>query len=132
MQNATYASKMSEALQYCDKSVLLAADDTFVLNEIGFVYFHNAKYKEAEPLFQRSLKIFESSFDTDHPNVARGLNNLAGLMLATNRLDEAGPLCRRAVRIFEVSLGLEHPTTLRAKKNLGIFLDKYSEWKKED
>ena len=41
--------------------------------------------------------------------MARGLNNLAQLLQATNRLSEAEPLMRRALPIDEQSFGEDHP-----------------------
>jgi len=46
------------------------------------------------------------------------LNNLAALLLATNRLSEAEPLKKRALKIFEDSLGLDHPKTKTVRNNL--------------
>jgi hypothetical protein len=42
-------------------------------------------------------------------NVAIRLNNLAGLLRATNRLAEAESLYRRALAIDEKSFGPDHP-----------------------
>jgi hypothetical protein len=53
----------------------------------------------------------EKSFGPDHPKVARGLNNLAGLLSATNRLPEAEPLHRRELAIAEKSFALDHQFT---------------------
>jgi hypothetical protein len=67
---------------------------------------------EAEPLYRRALAIDELSYGPDHPDVARDLNNLAGLLRATNRLAEAEPQYRRTARIlveFVRSTGHEHP-----------------------
>ena len=58
---------------------------------------------------RRALAIDEASFGPDHPNVAIGLNNLAALLRATNRLAEAEPLMRRALAIDEASFGPDHP-----------------------
>ena len=47
-----------------------------------------------------------------HPQVATGLNNLAQLLKATNRLAEAEPLMRRMVGIFlnfTQRTGHQHP-----------------------
>ena len=58
------------------------------------------------------LAIDERSYGPEHPDVASDLNNLAGLLQATNRLAEAEPLMARAVRIlsrFQRSTGHEHP-----------------------
>jgi len=67
---------------------------------------------------KRALKIDEASFGADHPNVATGLNNLAQLHWATNRLDLAEPLARRAYDIMKTSLGEEHPKTRTVLGNL--------------
>jgi len=109
IQNASYAGKPQDALQYCDILTNLAGSDSLIINNVANVYYQNAKYKEAEPLMQRALKIDEASLGKDHPNVAIDLNNLAQLYKATNRLKEAEPLMQRALKIDEASLGKDHP-----------------------
>jgi hypothetical protein len=55
----------------------------------------------------------EASYGADHPNVARGLSNLAGLLRVTNRLSEAEPMYRRDLAIlvqrFRSSNHMEEP-----------------------
>jgi hypothetical protein len=60
---------------------------------------------------RRALAIDEASFGTDHPDVARDLNNLAQLLKTTNRLADAEPLLRRALAICIKSLGPDHPSS---------------------
>jgi tetratricopeptide (TPR) repeat protein len=82
---------------------------------------------EAEPLFRRALAIDEKSFGPEHPNVARGLNNLAVLLRATNRLAEAEPLFRQALRIlaeFGHRTGHEHSLTLPSPPFLLVALQR--------
>jgi len=55
-------------------------------------------------------------------NVARDLNNLAGLLQATNRLAEAEPLMRPGLAIFVQSLGTEHPNTNIVGNNFIVLL----------
>jgi len=110
MQNASYAGKPQDALQYCEQLEPLAGNDSLILNNMALVYLENAKYKEAEPLMRRALEIDEKSLGTEHPKVAIRMNNLALLLKETNRLGEAEPLMRRALAIFRASLGVEHPT----------------------
>ncbi len=50
------------------------------------------------------------------------LNNLAALLLATNRLAEAEPLMRRALAIDESSYGPEHPDVASCLINLALLL----------
>jgi tetratricopeptide (TPR) repeat protein len=118
MQNASYAGRPRDALQYCDKLRTLAANDSLIINEIALVYYENAKYKEAEPLMKRALKIDEASLGKDHPDVATDLNNLGQLYQDTNRLKEAEPLMKRALKIDEASLGKDHPKVAIDLNNL--------------
>ena len=53
------------------------------------------------------------------------LNNLAGLLSATNRLAEAEPLYRRALAIDEKSFGPEHPNVARGLNNLAVLLQRH-------
>jgi hypothetical protein len=49
---------------------------------------------------RRGRSIEEASYGQDHPRVATQLNNLACLLIDTNRLGEAEPLSRRVLAIF--------------------------------
>ena len=62
---------------------------------------------------RRALAIDEQAYGPDHPSVATRLNNLAGLLQATNRLAAAEPLYRRALAIDEQAYGPEHPASPR-------------------
>ena len=52
--------------------------------------------------------------------MAADLNNLAGLLYDTNRLEEAEPLFRRALAIWEKSLGPDHPYTMSVRESLAV------------
>ena len=67
------------------------------------------RYDEAEPLLKRSLVVSKKAFGPDHPNVAAGLKNLAGVYRDQGRYAEAEPLFKRALAIAEVALGPGHP-----------------------
>lgn len=69
-------------------------------NHYGGWLYQQARHQAAEPLLRRALAIDEETFGPDHPKVAVPLNNLASLLLATNRLAEAEPLMRRALVIL--------------------------------
>ena len=74
---------------------------------------------------RRALAINEASYGTDHPSVATGLNNLAALLQATNRLGEAEPLMRRNLTIlvsFTEKVGKLHPNLRIALVNYGGLL----------
>ena len=71
---------------------------------------------------RRALAIDETSYGSDHPNVAIRLNNLAQLLQATNRLADAEPLMRRALAIDEKSYGSDHPEVATDLNNLARLL----------
>ena len=58
----------------------------------------------------------------EHPDVARSLNNLAGLYRAQGKYAEAEPLYRRALAIDEKALGPEHPDVARTLGNYADLL----------
>src|SRR5271165_5286398 len=95
---------------------------TQIMNELGLWLNNRAEHGEAEPLYRRALAIDEKSFGPEHPNVARGLINLAELLRATNRLAEAEPLYRRALAIDEKSFGPDHPDVATGLNSLGGLL----------
>jgi predicted ATP-dependent protease len=67
-------------------------------------------------MYRRAIAIIETSYGPDHPNVATCLNNLAGLLQATNRLSEAERMLRRGLVIlvrFTQTAGYQHPDLLK-------------------
>ncbi len=101
-----------------------------LLNQLGLAYHDNGQYAEAEPLFRRSLKIWEQQLGPEHPNVAISLDNLALLLISQGKYAEAEPLCRRALAIFDKQLGSEHLDVAINLNNLASLLEsqgKYSE-----
>ncbi|MCY2987443.1 MAG: tetratricopeptide repeat protein [Planctomycetota bacterium] len=92
------------------------------LSHLGLFHYERAEYDAAEPVFHRALAIDEQSFGPEHSNVAVGLNNLAQLLQATDRLGEAEPLMRRALAIDEQSFGPEHPNVAIGLDNLALLL----------
>jgi hypothetical protein len=80
---------------------------------------------EAEPIFRRALAIDEAVYGDTHPNVARDLNNIGGLLLDDNRPAEAEPLMRRSasihLRFFAVN-GRPHPHCMNAVHGFEVVL----------
>ncbi len=69
------------------------------LNNLGLVYDAQGKYTEAEPLYKRSLAIWEKALGPEHPDVATSLNNLAELYRGQGKYADADPLYNRALAI---------------------------------
>jgi tetratricopeptide (TPR) repeat protein len=68
------------------------------------------------------LAIVEKALGPDHPDTAKSLNNLAGLLEAQGDLAAARPLYERALAISERTLGLDHPDTATVRGNLAMLL----------
>ncbi|MCX6872683.1 MAG: tetratricopeptide repeat-containing protein [Verrucomicrobia bacterium] len=100
----------------------MPAPTAHLLNQVGVLYYTKAQYAGAEPLYRRSLAIDEAALGNGHPNVARDLNNLAALLLATNSLPEAELLMRRALALDEAAFGPDHPKVARNLNNLAQLL----------
>jgi hypothetical protein len=75
---------------------------------------------------RRALAIDEASYGIDHSRVATGLNNLAQLLQASNRLAEAETLMWRALGILIsfTQQGFQHPNLEAGLSNyLSLLLD---------
>ncbi|HEY6342498.1 MAG TPA: tetratricopeptide repeat protein [Bryobacteraceae bacterium] len=94
-----------------------------LLNEAACYLLDRAQYREAEPLYQKSLAIAEKVFGPDYPETASRLNNLAELYRDQGRYGEALPLYQRALAIAEKALGADHPRTATCLNNLAALYD---------
>jgi len=100
----------------------IGTDIGHAANQIACFLNNAALYVEAEPLYRSFLMLKEKSSGKDHPIIATGLNNLAGLLHLTNRTEEAEPLYCRALSIYEKNYGKEHPNVAAALNNLAQLL----------
>ena len=87
-------------------------------HQAAYYLKQRAFFKEAEPLYQRSLAIYEKILGPDHPNVATGLNNLAEIYRDQTKYAEAEPLYRRSLAIYEKELGPDDPQVAGTLNNL--------------
>ena len=69
------------------------------LNNLAELHRTQGKYAQAEPLYTRSLAIWEKALGPNHPDVATSLENMAALFRKTGREKEAGALEKRAAAI---------------------------------
>lgn len=58
----------------------------------------------AEPLYERSLAIYEKALSPDHPTVALSLNNFAVLYDDQGKYAQALPLARRASAVYRLRI----------------------------
>ena len=66
------------------------------LNNLANLYIVQARYKDAEPLYKRSLAILERKVGPNHPNIVQILNNMAALYENMGKMKEAAELLERA------------------------------------
>ncbi|MGB3188457.1 MAG: CHAT domain-containing protein, partial [Limnoraphis sp.] len=90
------------------------------LNNLALLYSDQGRYDEAEPLYQRSLAIYEKALGGNHPDVANSLHNLALLYRDQGRYSEAEPLYQRSLAIREKALGENHPDVAQSLNNLAL------------
>ena len=77
--------------------------------EQGGALYQAGQYEQAIPFWQKALELGEREFGPEHPDIAKGLNNLALLYAAQAHYAEAEPLYKRALAILEEALGPDHP-----------------------
>src|SRR6476659_2636040 len=80
------------------------------LNNLAALYHGQGRYPETEPLYKRSLAVWETALGPDHPEVGNALNNLA--MLAYTQSDWA-----RATDYWRRSTGI---ISRRSERGLGV------------
>ena len=72
-----------------------------LLSKAGVYLYERAQYAEAEPLYRRSLDIYEKALGPEHLDTATVLVDYADLMRKLNRENEAAKLEARAKEIRE-------------------------------
>jgi CHAT domain-containing protein/Tfp pilus assembly protein PilF len=90
------------------------------LHNLAILYKEQGKYREAEPLYQRALRIKERILGPEHPSVADSLNSMATLDWKRGKYAEAEPLYERALAIRETVLGLQHADVAASLQNLAL------------
>jgi Tfp pilus assembly protein PilF len=92
------------------------------LNKLGELCRVEGRPGEAEKLWKRAIRNWETTFGPEHPISASALNNLGMLYSDQGRVDEAEALFRRALAIQQKAFGAEHPDVARMMNNLaGVY-----------
>ncbi|HEX9879215.1 MAG TPA: tetratricopeptide repeat protein, partial [Candidatus Binatia bacterium] len=90
----------------------------------GLRHLENGTLDEAEPLFQRALRINEKVLGPYHPSLVRDLNNLARLYQTQGRYRLAEHLLKEAALIREKALGPENPAVAESLNSLAVLYKK--------
>jgi TPR repeat protein len=87
-----------------------------------YALYMQKRYAEALPIAQEALRLAESTFGPEHPNVASSLHGVASIYLAQGKFAEAEPFYRRTLAIGVKVLGPDHPDVGRMQSSLARVL----------
>ncbi|MFN6153666.1 MAG: tetratricopeptide repeat protein, partial [Dolichospermum sp.] len=111
--------------------VSMVADEiSWVFEGLGRFYKVQGLYQVAGFWYQQWVKVNQTLFTSDHPDVATSLNNLALLYDSQGRYSEAEPLSLDALKMRRRLFTGDHPDVATSLNNLALLYDsqgKYSE-----
>jgi tetratricopeptide (TPR) repeat protein len=87
------------------------------LDRLAQTYHTQGDYRNAAPLYEKSLRIVERVLGKQHPDYATSLNNLALLHYSQGEYDKALALYEQALQIYEQG-GKQHPYYATSLNNL--------------
>lgn len=87
-------------------------------NNLGALYWHLARYEDAERSYRSALASQRALHGDRHPSVATTLGNLAVVVKSAGRIDEAEPLYEEALEIFRHAYGESHPLIANTLNNI--------------
>ncbi len=91
-------------------------------NSLGYHLHVVAEYTAAHQAHEEALRVHEATFGPQHPEVARDVNNLGGVLQEQGDLAGARRAFERALHIDEAAFGAECPDVARDVNNLGSVL----------
>ncbi|MFO0098767.1 MAG: tetratricopeptide repeat protein, partial [Aphanizomenon sp.] len=111
--------------------VSMVADEiSWVFTGLGRFYEGQGLYQVAEFWYQQLVKVCQTLFTGDHPNIATSLNNLASLYDSQGKYSEAEPLYLDALEMTKRLFTGDHPYVASSLNNLALLYHnqgKYSE-----
>jgi tetratricopeptide (TPR) repeat protein len=109
--------------------VSMVADEIFwVFEGLGKFYQGQGLYQVAEFWYQQLVKVCQTLFTGDHPDVANSLNNLANLYHNQGKYSEAEPLYLEALEMRKRLFTGDHPDVATSLNNLAVFYDDQGEY----
>jgi CHAT domain-containing protein len=93
-------------------------DEAERLSKLAGKLSGEGSFREAVPLAEQSLAIWEKTLGPGHPKVAQSLRSLAWLYQSQGEYEKAEPLLVRALDIFEKTLGPTHPDVASSLNHL--------------
>ncbi len=78
------------------------------LDDLASLYMIQGKHSAAEPLFKRSMKIVEGSFNGNHKQIITALTGLGAVYVQKKMYAEAEKYLTRALKIVDANNQYEH------------------------
>lgn len=112
--------------QMADATIQRSGDDpllrALLYEHVGSAAWAAGDTNRAYTKHLKSLAIRRSALGTDHPDLAKSLNNLGAAMYRQGRFEEAVNHHLQALTIRISTLGEEHPDTAMSHLNIGVSL----------
>ena len=89
----------------------VAYQSAFTMNVQAVALYSQGKYALAQPMLEKALEIRRRLLTDDHPDTARGYNNLAHNLQAQGKYGQAESLFEKALEISRRLLTDDHPDT---------------------
>ena len=102
------------------------------LNNLGTCVRDQGRFREAEDLFRRAVKIIEDKYGPEHVDVAGGLNNLGFCLYKQDAYAAAEPVFERSVAIKRKVLGEKHYSLAITLTGLGDLNQKQEKFEKAE
>ena len=109
----------NKALEYYEKAMQLAPDNSLYSNDAGVMLITLGTYGKAIDYFDKSLVIDLKTFGLEHPHIAIRWNNLGSAWKYMGDYDKAIDFFEKALASNLKTFGPEHPTVATRLNNLG-------------
>jgi tetratricopeptide (TPR) repeat protein len=103
--------------RYFDKKS--AVEMLVATHRLGNLYVHQGQLREAEQIYQLTLKGREEVLGPDHTSTLDTVHNIGGLYVLQGKMREAEDMFKRSLTGCETALGLDHTSTLQTANSLG-------------
>ena len=113
-------SALGEALEMLHAAPELDQEQLYEIEvTLGYVYFGQERWVEAELHNREALRLAREHFDPGHYRIARRLESLGAAIASQGRSDEATPCFAEAFEIKSAVLPEDHPALAASLHNLG-------------
>lgn len=125
-----YLPHVLACVSYIEQWSFIFSEAAKLLNQAGYYLKEQARYIDAERLYQQALSIREKAFGTDNLETAQSIYNLARLYFEQGRYEKAEQLYLQTLSICERIAGTENSDIAQSLNSLALLYwiqDRYEE-----